>query len=85
MPRSGARSTTVRVTPETHDALKTMANQAGISMQELIQTLVDDAKAAAFLEGMNADFAALKAEPAAWAEEHTERAAWDGVLSDGLE
>ncbi len=37
-----------------------------------------------FLEGVNADFAALRNDPAAWQEELAERAAWDCTLADDL-
>ena len=36
------------------------------------------------LEAMNADFAAMRGDLAAWAEEQAERAAWDPTLADGL-
>jgi hypothetical protein len=39
----------------------------------------------AFLKGLNADFAVLRNDPAAWAEEQSERASWDATMADGLE
>lgn len=85
MSGTATKTTTVRVTPETHDTLKAMAEQRGTSMQDLIQKLAEDAKAAAFLEEMNAGFAALKSDESAWAEEQAELAEWDRVLGDNLE
>lgn len=38
----------------------------------------------AFLAGLADDFAALRADPVAWAEELAEREAWDMTLSDGI-
>jgi len=38
----------------------------------------------AFLVGLADDFAALRADPIAWAEELAEREAWDMTLSDGI-
>lgn len=38
-----------------------------------------------FLEGANADYARLRRDPAAWADELTERQLWDQALLDGLE
>lgn len=39
---------------------------------------------AAFLAGLADDFAALRADPVAWAEELAEREAWDVAFSDGI-
>jgi hypothetical protein len=39
----------------------------------------------AFLKGVNADFAALRRDPKAWAEELAEQESLDGTLMDGLE
>jgi hypothetical protein len=33
----------------------------------------------------DAAFAAWRADPAAWAEEQAERAAWDATFADGIE
>jgi hypothetical protein len=38
-----------------------------------------------FLELLNRDFAALRADAKAWKEEVAERAQWDATLADGLE
>jgi hypothetical protein len=38
-----------------------------------------------FIQGMVADFAALRRDPKAWAEELAEVEAWDATSSDGLE
>ncbi|HLJ80615.1 MAG TPA: hypothetical protein VKT52_03945 [Ktedonobacterales bacterium] len=37
-----------------------------------------------FLEGANEEFACLRADPAAWAQEIAERQEWDTTLLDGL-
>jgi hypothetical protein len=41
--------------------------------------------AQAFLEGLNEDFARLRADPEAWEEELAERRLFDGALADGLD
>jgi hypothetical protein len=38
-----------------------------------------------FIERVNAGYAALRAEPAAWAELERERRSMDGCLMDGLD
>jgi hypothetical protein len=37
------------------------------------------------LDAMNAAYAALRNDPAAWPDELRERALWDETLADGLE
>jgi hypothetical protein len=39
----------------------------------------------AFIKGVVADFAALRSDPKAWAEELAERGLWDLAIADGLE
>jgi ribosome assembly protein YihI (activator of Der GTPase) len=73
------------VNPETHEALKAMAQQRGTTMQDLIQELVEDARANMLLDQMNAGYAVMKVDESAWADELAERAEWDAVLGDGLE
>ena len=38
-----------------------------------------------FLDALNLGYAALRADPEAWAEFESERNAWDATLMDGLE
>jgi len=46
--------------------------------------MISEHERRAFLEGCNADYARLRADPDAWREELEERAAWDCTLMDGL-
>jgi hypothetical protein len=78
-------STTVRVSERTHATLSDLAARSGLSMQEVLTKAVEAYRRQQFLEEANAAFAALRADPAAWAEEQAERAAWDATLADGLE
>jgi hypothetical protein len=41
--------------------------------------------ASGLLDAMNAAYAALRKDPATWADELGERALWDGTLADGLD
>ncbi|WP_406698171.1 toxin-antitoxin system protein [Singulisphaera sp. Ch08] len=54
-------------------------------MTEVLGKAIEEYRKKRFLEGLNADFAALREAPAAWAEEQEERAAWDATLADGLD
>ncbi len=53
-----------------------------------MQTVLDHAVSAyrrtIFLEKLNEDYAALRADPQAWSEEMEERNLWEHSLSDGL-
>lgn len=52
-------------------------------MQEILDEAVELYRRQLFLQKTNAAFAALQANPDAWADEE-ERAAWDATLSDGM-
>jgi hypothetical protein len=54
-------------------------------MTEILDKAIELYKRQRFLEGLNADFAALRQNKADWEEELAERASWDNTLSDGLE
>ena len=55
---------------------------AGMGLWDLA---LDDYRRKVFFEGLAADYAALKADPKAWAEELAERQLWDATLLDGLD
>ncbi|MBI3978559.1 MAG: ribbon-helix-helix protein, CopG family [Chloroflexi bacterium] len=76
---------TVRITEETRAALWELARQTGQPMQELLARAVEAYRRQRILEQTNAAYAALRANPAAWQEEHQERAAWNATLADGLD
>lgn len=78
-------SLTVRVNAQTYAKLKELAHQAGVSIPAIVDRAVDEYQRRVFLEGCNADFAALRADPKAWAEELAERALWDSTLMDDLQ
>ncbi|WP_254054095.1 hypothetical protein [Singulisphaera sp. GP187] len=54
-------------------------------MTEVLGKAIEEYRKKRFLEGLNADFAALREDPAAWVEEQKERAVWDATLADGLD
>ena len=78
-------SRTVRISPQTHAKLKDLAEHAGLPMPAVLDRAVDEYQRRVFLDECDASFAALRADPKAWAEELAERAIWDRALSDGLE
>lgn len=54
-------------------------------MKDSVARAIEHYRRQKFLERINADYAALRADPEAWREEQEERDAWDSTLMDGLE
>lgn len=80
-----AASTTVRVTVETRERLARLAKAWRLTTAELVDELARRAEEDTLLERMNAHYAALRGDPAAWDEHVRERELWDATLADGLE
>jgi len=78
-------TTTVRVAKTTHAILRDLADQTGESIQALLAKAVEAYSRQHFLEAANPDYARLRADSAAWAEEQEERRLWDTMLLDGPE
>ena len=76
---------TVRVDRQTHGALKELAASGKQSVQSVLADAVERYRRERFLAQCNADYARLRQDDEAWAEELEERAAWDATLLDGLE
>jgi predicted transcriptional regulator len=79
------QTTTIRVTPETHAILRSLAGSENTSIQVIVQKAVSEYRRRQILLQGNAAYAALQADPVAWAEELEERRAWETTLSDGLD
>jgi hypothetical protein len=54
-------------------------------MQAILDKAIEEYRRRTFLEGLAGDFAALRADPKAWAEEQAERRLWDNALMDDLD
>jgi predicted transcriptional regulator len=59
---------TIRIRPKTHKTLKEIAVVTGQSLQDVLDQAIEDCPRKLYLEGLNADYAALKKNPKAWAE-----------------
>ncbi len=77
--------TTVKVDAETYAKLKEAVAETGQPMIDVLAQAVETYRRRTFLEGLNADFAALRSDRRAWAEEQSERAAWDATTADDLQ
>jgi hypothetical protein len=78
-------SATVKIDRESYAKLKATADEIGKPMIEVLARAIDAYSRQSFLEGLNADFADLRADPKQWHEELAERGAWDAALTDDLE
>ncbi len=76
---------TIRISDETHRALRVLSHGDGLSLQEELDRAVEWYRRQRFLEEANDAFARLKSDDQAWQEELAERASWDATLADGID
>ncbi len=76
---------TIPVSESTLAQLRELARWAGISVNEALDRAVRDQYDRKFWDAVNDGYAALRADPVAWAEVEAERKLWDGTLMDGLD
>ena len=74
---------TTRILEADHLLLQRLAKQHGKQQQEIIHEALDRYHRDELLDQINAAFANLSADPAAWHAEQQERAAWDAARFDG--
>jgi len=77
--------TTVRVSNETRQAVRSLATRRQVSQGELIAEAVESLRRQDLLKQANAAYATARAEEDGWQEEQDERKAWDTTLADGVE
>ena len=77
-------STTIRVSEKTRTTLHELARDVGLPMAEVVEQAIEQYRRQHILDAANAAYAALRADPAAWAEVQAERTVWDATLADGL-
>ena len=78
-------SATVRISDQSKNTLREISEESGESMQAIVDKAIEEYRRKRFLEAVNADYAALRADPEAWAEHQKELALWDCTLMDGLD
>jgi hypothetical protein len=76
--------TTIKVSIQTRDRLKRLADEEHLTMDSALSRVLDNAEDARFWEGVLADYARLQADPEEWADYVGELAEWDTTTSDGL-
>jgi hypothetical protein len=62
-----------------------LSEEAGEPMTDVLDKAIEAYRRQRFLETLNADFLALREDPAAWKSVQQERDEWDATLADGLE
>lgn len=75
---------TTRISAAAHGILRELSEAEGKPMSALLDEAVETLRRQRFLERVNAAYAALRSDPAAWADIVEERRAWEPTLSDGL-
>ncbi|MEO0378443.1 MAG: toxin-antitoxin system protein [Cyanobacteria bacterium P01_A01_bin.17] len=78
-------TTTIRVSLEIRDRIHKLAQQAGLSLQEVIEKALELYRRQQILESANRAYASLRQDPDAWHAYQTEQESWDETLTDGLE
>jgi predicted transcriptional regulator len=78
-------STTVRVSSHTSELLRELAAATGESLQKVLERAVEGYRRELFFAELDAAFERLRADPAAWEDELTERALWECTLADRLD
>ncbi|HEV3260333.1 MAG TPA: hypothetical protein VG013_25990 [Gemmataceae bacterium] len=73
------------ISEKAHQTLQALSAQTGRAVQDILDQAVEDYRRKVFLEQLNAGYAALRADPQAWAEIEAERESMAGSLLDGLD
>jgi hypothetical protein len=75
----------VQISDASARLLKELAEKTGLTTSVVLDKALDAYKRKVFLEQLNAAYAALRADPAAWADVEAERQSMAGSLMDGLD
>ena len=78
-------TTTIRVSTTIRNTLHEMAQDAGLSMQQLLEQALESYRRQRLLQEANAAYEALAADPETWSDYQQELTDWDATLADGLE
>ncbi|MFL5806195.1 MAG: toxin-antitoxin system protein [Roseiflexaceae bacterium] len=78
-------STTICVSEKTRNTLHQLSRDVGVPIVDIVERAIEHYRRQHILDQANAVYAALRADPTAWAEMQAERAVWDVTVADGLE
>jgi predicted transcriptional regulator len=77
--------TTIKVSAETRDRLKRLADAEQSTMEAALAKVLDEAEEARFWQAVKDDYARLQDDPEQWAGYVNELAEWDRTINDGLD
>jgi len=78
-------SATVRISPRSHQTLRSLSKLTGDSLQAVLDRAIEEERRRLFFDKLDAGYAAINNDPAAKREFDRERDEWDVTLKDGLE
>jgi predicted transcriptional regulator len=76
--------TTIKVSVETRNRLKKLADADHVTMDAELARALDRAEETQFWAGVHEDYSRLQADPGNWADYASELAEWDATADDGL-
>ncbi|MBI4956650.1 MAG: toxin-antitoxin system protein [Myxococcales bacterium] len=76
---------TVRIDPISHAVLTEIARAKHVPLTTVLARAVEAYRRELMIQALDADYAELRGDTAAWAEERAERALWDATTADGRE
>jgi hypothetical protein len=77
--------TTIKVSFETRDRLKRLADEDHLTLDAELARTLDKAEETRFWAGVREDYARLQAEPQEFADYVSELAEWDHTAGDGMD
>lgn len=78
-------ASTVRVEDSLHATLREIASQEHRPIGQVIEDAIQRYQKEKFWQGVQEDFARLRADPVAWKDYQDEVMLWDSTTGDGLE
>ncbi len=75
----------VRIDEVGHRTLRELRRQTGETSPVILRKALEEYRRKRFFDAVDKGYAALRADPKAWADELAERAAWDATVGDGLD
>jgi len=76
---------TIQISDASHRVLQDLVQHTGQTPTEVLDKALDAYRRKVFIDEVNAGYAALRADPVAWAEVEEERRSMQGSLMDGLD
>jgi len=78
-------SAMVRVSDQTREALREIAQSEQESMQSVLEKAVEQYRRKRLFDELDAAYAKLQEDPEAWRDLQDELKVWDATLGDGLD